>query len=126
MCIKFCVKLGHFSTETIQKAFGDNAMSAAQIKVWHKCFKDGRESVESDLCSERPETSRTPENVERVWAAINKDWLLTVRELEADLGTPKLLCQISMQDPGMKSVVAIFVLLLLLLMVIPTKDFAVF
>ena len=33
----------------IQKAFGDNAMRAAQIKVWHKSFKDGQESVESDL-----------------------------------------------------------------------------
>ena len=71
MCIKFCVKLGHFSTETIQKAFGDNAMSAAQIKVWHKCFKDGRESVESDPCSGRPATSRAPENVEHIRGAIN-------------------------------------------------------
>ena len=42
--IKFCIKLEHSSAETIlmvQKAFGDNAISAAQIKVWHKCFKDG-------------------------------------------------------------------------------------
>ena len=44
-----------------QKAFRDDAMSATQIKVWHKCFKDGRESVESDPCSERPATSRTPD-----------------------------------------------------------------
>ena len=73
----------------IQKAFGDNAMSAVQIKVWHRCFNDCQESVESDLCSGRPEASRTPENVERVWAAINKDQRLTVRELEADLGIPK-------------------------------------
>ena len=58
----------------IQKALGDNVMSAAQIKVWHKCFKDGRESVESDPRSGRPATSRTPETVERVQAAINKDW----------------------------------------------------
>ena len=57
----------------IQKSFRDDAMSAAQIKVWHKCFKDGRESVESDPCSERPTTSRTPENVEHVGAATNKD-----------------------------------------------------
>ena len=56
----------------VQKAFRDDAMSAAQIKVWHKCFKDGEESVESDPCSGRPETSRTPENVGLVWAAINK------------------------------------------------------
>ena len=61
ICIKFCVKLEHSSAETIrmiQKAFGDDAMSAAQIKVWHKRFKDGRESVESDPHSGRPATSR--------------------------------------------------------------------
>ena len=57
----------------IQKAFEDDAMNAVQIKVWHKHFKDGRDSVESDPCSGGPATSRTPENVECVWAAINKD-----------------------------------------------------
>ena len=55
-----------------QKALGDNAMSAAQIKVWHKHFKDGQELVESDPCPGRPGTSRTPENDERVWASNNK------------------------------------------------------
>ena len=58
----------------IQKAFRYNVMSAAQIKVWHKSFKDGQESVESDPHSGSPATSRTPENVEHVQAAINKDW----------------------------------------------------
>ena len=62
----------------IQKAFGDNEMNAAQIKVWHKCFKDSQEALESDPHSGRPATSRTPENVECVWAATNKDWQLTV------------------------------------------------
>ena len=36
ICIKFCVKLEHSFVETIQmiqKAFGDDAMSAVQIKV---------------------------------------------------------------------------------------------
>ena len=60
--------------QMIQKAFGGNVVSAAQIKVWHKCFKDGQESVESDPRSGGPETSRTPETVERVQTAINKDW----------------------------------------------------
>ena len=63
----------------IQKAFVDDAMGAAQVKVWHKCFKDGQESVESDPCSGRHASSRTPENVERVQAAINKDWCESVR-----------------------------------------------
>ena len=64
-------------------------MSAAQIKVKHKCFKDGRESVESDSHSGRPATGRTPENAEHVQDAINKDQWLTVWELEAGLGIPK-------------------------------------
>ena len=118
VCIKFCVKLEHSSAETIriiQKVFGDDAMSAAQIKVWHKRFKDGRESVESDPRSGRPATSRTPENVERVRAAISKGRRLTVRELEADLGIPKTtVSQILTQDLGLKRVTAKFVPQLLL------------
>ena len=99
----------------IQKAFGDDAMNAPHIKVWHKCFKDGRESVESDPRSGRPATSRTPENVERVGAAVNKDRQLTVRELEAGLGIPKTTVpEILTQDLGMKHVMAKFTLWLLL------------
>ena len=62
----------------IQKAFRDNAMSVVQIKVRHKHFKDSSESVKSDPHSARLPTSSTPENVERVRAAINKDQQLTV------------------------------------------------
>ena len=62
----------------IQKSVGDGAMNAVQIKVWHKCFKDGGESDESDSHSgRRPATSRAPENDERVRAAINRDRRLT-------------------------------------------------
>ena len=53
-----------------QKGFEEDAMSAAEIKVWHKRFQDGQESVKSDPHSGRSAISRTPENVERVWAAI--------------------------------------------------------
>ena len=48
-------------------------MSAAQIIVGQKHFKDGLKSVERDPCSARPATSRTPENVELEQAAINED-----------------------------------------------------
>ena len=73
---QICVKLEYSSAETIwmiQEDFRDNAMNAVQIKVWHKCFYDGQESVESDPYFGRPATNRTPENVECVQAAINKD-----------------------------------------------------
>ena len=83
--------------------------------MWYKHFKDVWESVESDLCSGRPATSRTPENVEHVQAAINKDRWLTVLELEADLGIPKTTVpQILIQDLGMKCVTTKFVPWLLL------------
>ena len=99
----------------IQEAFRGNAMSAVQIKLWHKHFKDGQESVESDPHSGRPATSRAPENVERVQAAINKDRQLAVWELEAELGIPTTtVSEILTQDLGMKHVVAKFSLQLLL------------
>ena len=81
-------------------------MSAAQIKVRHKCFKDGQVSVESDPRSGRPATSRTHKNVERVQAAINKDHGLTVRELEAYLEIAKTVPKILMQDLDLQRVVA--------------------
>ena len=75
------VKLEHSFAEIIQvvqKAFGNNAMSAVQIKGWHEHITDGQESVESDPHSGRPATSRTPEHVECVRAASNEDGRLTV------------------------------------------------
>jgi hypothetical protein len=56
----------------IKEVFRDDSMSEAQIKLWYSHFKDGRESVENDRRSGRPSTSRTPENVESVRAAINE------------------------------------------------------
>ena len=113
MKTQFCAKLSLSPAETIwtiQNASRDNAMSGAQIKVWHKLFKDHWESVESDARSGRPATSRPPENVERVWAAINKDQWLTVQELAADMGIPKtIVSKILMQDLGIKHIMAKFI-----------------
>ena len=110
ICIKFCFKLGHSSAETIpmiKKAFGDDSMNKAQIKLWYRCFKDGRESVESDQRSGRPSTSRTPKNVESFRAATNENWRLTVRELEEDLGNPQpIVSQILTEALGKKRVAA--------------------
>ena len=38
----------------IQKAFGDDAVSAAQVQVRHKCFKDGQEAIKNYLSSGKP------------------------------------------------------------------------
>jgi len=93
----------------IKKAFGHDSVSEAQIKLWYICFKDGRESVESDRRSGRPSTSRTPENVESIRAAINENQRLTMQEFE-DLGIPRtIVSQILTEDLGKKRVVAKFV-----------------
>ena len=73
----------------IKKAFGDDSMSEAQMKLWYQHFKEGWKSVESDIHSGRSATSRTPENVERVQAAINNNRRLIVGELEEKLGIPQ-------------------------------------
>ena len=85
ICIKFCIRFEHSSTETIrmiQEAFRDDAMSAAHIKVWHSiCWKW---STFWKACNKQ--------NTWECWmctAAINKDQKLTVWELEASLGIPK-------------------------------------
>ena len=79
------IQTWHLSVETIRmikKAFGDDSMSEAQIKLWYQHFNECWKSVESDPHSGRPAKSRTPENVERVQAAINKNRQLTVQELK--------------------------------------------
>ena len=83
ICIKFCIKVEHSSVETIQmiqKAFRDDAMSAVQITVCRKWFKDGWEFVESDPYSRRPAMSRTPENVGHV--GCNQKRLLTLPRIK--------------------------------------------
>ena len=107
--IKFCFKPGHSSAETIRiikKAFGDDSMTEAQIKLWYRCFKDGQETTDSDPHSGRSSTSRTLKNVECVWAAIKENQRLTVRELE-DLKIPQTILT---EDLGKKCVVAKLVL----------------
>jgi hypothetical protein len=63
VCIKFCVKLGKSSTETLQmlrEAFGEHSLSQTAVFEWHSRFKAGRLSVEDDESLGRPSTSKTP------------------------------------------------------------------
>jgi len=61
ICITFCFKIGKTATETyqlLQQAFGEDAVGRTQVFEWFRRFKEGRTSVESDLRSARPSTSR--------------------------------------------------------------------
>ena len=83
ICNKFCFQLGKTSSETIQmiqKAFGEKCIIKKRIKEWYNRLK-GR--------SDRPLTTKTLDNIERVRLAIEGDGRLTVRELQNDLGILK-------------------------------------
>jgi hypothetical protein len=59
--ILFYVKLGDNVTTThekIQQAFGNDAMSRAQVFRWHKMFSEGRTFVEDDHQQHRKVTTR--------------------------------------------------------------------
>jgi hypothetical protein len=59
-CIKFYQKLGDSKAETIwkiQQDFGNDAMSATQMKEWFNNFKNGRTLADNDQRSGRLSTS---------------------------------------------------------------------
>ena len=82
-------KVGHSYLETydtIQKAFGKEAIGHTQVKERFRLFKEGRTSVESDECSERPSMSRNQLMSDEVHSVVLDDWRITIRELSNELG----------------------------------------
>jgi len=55
----------------LKRAYGEHALSRTQVFSWHKAFLDGRESVEDEHRSGRPCTSKTDENVTKLWGLID-------------------------------------------------------
>ena len=90
--MKFCVKLEKSTTETlamIQKAYGKDALSKAQVFRWHKVFREGREDVKDEQRTRCPSVSHTSDIVAKVKAVLDSDRRLSVR-LKADrVGLPK-------------------------------------
>ena len=86
--IKFCVKLNENATETyekLQQAYGEHAVTRAQVFRWHKVFLDNRLIVEDETRFGRPCTSKTGENVTKVMALLMSDRRLTVRMFGSEL-----------------------------------------
>ena len=57
----------------IKKAFGDDSMSEAQIKLWYRRFKDGQESGDDPKHSGRPSACTTPKIIAKVHEIILQD-----------------------------------------------------
>jgi hypothetical protein len=79
VCIKFCMKLGKSSIETLEmlrEAFREHSLSQTVVFEWHSHFKDGRVSDKDDKRSGRPSTSKTTENAEKTWRTHQQRLLL--------------------------------------------------
>ena len=99
--IKFCVKLGESATvtnENLQRAYGEHALSRAQVFRWHKSFLEGREQVEDEPRAGRPSNSKTDDNVERVRSLVESDRRLTLRMISSELNLNGLVHHILTHD----------------------------
>lgn len=50
----------------LKKAYEHKCLSRTQIFEWLKTLKEVRETTEDDVCSERPCTSKTDSNVQKI------------------------------------------------------------
>ena len=73
----------------IQKAYGKDALSKAQVFTWHKAFREGREDVEDEERIGRQSTSHNSHNVAKVKAVLDSDRRLSVRLIADQVGLPK-------------------------------------
>ncbi|KAM7298352.1 putative uncharacterized protein FLJ37770 isoform X1 [Ixodes scapularis] len=91
----------------LRKAYGDDAMKKSQTFMWHKRFREGRESVNDDDRSGRPSTSQTDDSVQKVRHVLDKDRRLSVRMVADECGIPKTIVhRILTEDLQMRKVCA--------------------
>ena len=77
------------ATETLKllrDVYGDSSMSRTRVFKWHKRFVEGRED---DLKSERPCTSTTDTNIEKVRQLVRSDHCLAICVIAIKVGMDK-------------------------------------
>jgi hypothetical protein len=78
----------------LREAFGEHSLSWTAVFEWHLRFKASRVSVEDDKRLGRKSTSKTTENVEKIWELINEDRCLKIHELANTIWISYGVCQI--------------------------------
>lgn len=68
----------------LSEVYGKKCLSKARVFEWHERFLNEKEDVQDDHYLERPTTSSTDENIEKVDKIIRQDRRLSVRAV-ADL-----------------------------------------
>lgn len=84
----------HF--ESAPHLYEDRALSRAQVFRWFQTFSEERQSIQDELLSRRPSSSRIGENVNRIWDIVRSARQVTVRTIgkkshSADTTAPQIL-----------------------------------
>ena len=85
--IKFCFKLQKIAKEAhemLSSVYGDNVVTLKTVYKWYDRFKIWSESIEDELRSGRPVTSKTDENMLKVAKMSRLNWRLTIWELSKE------------------------------------------
>ncbi|GFW49239.1 hypothetical protein TNCV_3057491 [Trichonephila clavipes] len=63
------------------KVYGESTMAKSKVYEWHRCFKEGRESIEDNERFGRLSTLQNAENVALVPESNRKDQIQTLAQL---------------------------------------------
>jgi len=86
ICIKFCLRNEYSAGETLQKAFGDEAMSQKNVYKWYKDFKEGWERVQDEQRPGRLSTSTDESHVKEIKDLVLENRRLTIRDFADAVG----------------------------------------
>lgn len=77
--------LRHSATfEKLRQVYGE-VLSRTQVFRWFKAFSKGRESIDDESRTGRPSSSRTNDNLGRVYDLVRSDRRWTVRMIDEEL-----------------------------------------
>ena len=65
---------------------GDDALSRSAVFGWHRCFSQGRDSLEDDVLTDGPQTVRTERKIEDVPMLVSANRIQSVDDVTAALG----------------------------------------
>jgi hypothetical protein len=99
--IKFSMKPNKSTAkilEMLHEAFVEHSLSWTAVFEWHSRFTACWVSVGDDEHSGLPSTSKTTENVEKIWELIHEDRCRTIHELADTVGISYGVCQEILTD----------------------------
>jgi len=97
----FCVKNGIKCNDVVKmlkKAFDETSMSTPRIYEWYIRVKEGREDVDDDRRTERPNTTISDENVTKIKHTVLNNRCNAIREVAEQVNVSYGSCEVIFTD----------------------------